>query len=491
MPWHDWLPSWAFEPMVDLVRWTGLSLSTATDPATWAERSASNFLSLLVVVSVTALYSTTGGLRAVVNTDVVQFAVAMLATLIYAVAVVQQVGGLDQIPERLTALYGASWTRETLAFTPLQARDVSWVAVGTIAIQWFAQMNSDGTGYLAQRTMACRSDRDATQAALVFTVAQVLLRSLLWIPIGLGLLILLPIPADASGSLAAAREATFVKGISLYLPAGAIGLMLTGMLAALASTLDTHLNWGASYWTNDIYARLVCQAWRKTQPSGRALVWVARLSNLLVLSLSILILTQLESIQAAWKTSLLLGAGMGVPLILRWLWWRVTAGGELAAIAVSILLAPLLLWHVEGEGARVLWMTLATTGIVIGAALRSPVTPSEGVKEFYRRVQPPGFWGPVARACGDEPSLAVARLRAGLVLTASTTLAIFCLLVGAGSWLFGSPPPAWFPSQGAWTAGLMLFGVVLLRPLQRSGARVGHEVDAIDRAPREDAPKSC
>ena len=52
--------------------------------------------------------------------------------------------------------------------------------------------------------------------------------------------------------------------------------MLTGLLAALASTIDTHLNWGASYWTNDIYKRFICQAWRKTEPSGRALVRVAR-----------------------------------------------------------------------------------------------------------------------------------------------------------------------------------------------------------------------
>ena len=41
------------------------------------------------------------------------------------------------------------------------------------------------------------------------------------------------------------RELTFALGIDELLPVGARGLMLTGMLAALASTLDTHLNWGA------------------------------------------------------------------------------------------------------------------------------------------------------------------------------------------------------------------------------------------------------
>ena len=60
----------------------------------------------------------------------------------------------------LAARYGASWTSETLAFTPTSARDAGWAVLGTIAIQWIAQVNADGTGYLAQRTMA---DRKSTR----------------------------------------------------------------------------------------------------------------------------------------------------------------------------------------------------------------------------------------------------------------------------------------------------------------------------------------
>nr|WP_276604306.1 hypothetical protein [Nannocystis pusilla] len=50
---------------------------------------------------------------------------------------------------------------------------------------------------------------------------------------------------------------------------GARGLMLVAMLAALASTIDTHLNWGASYWSHDIYGRLWCEALCGRKPSGR------------------------------------------------------------------------------------------------------------------------------------------------------------------------------------------------------------------------------
>ena len=75
------------------------------------------------------------------------------------------------------------------------------------------------------------------------------------LPIALGLLLLYPAPPGLlGGALVAERKATYVLGIVELLPPGVKGLLLTAMLAALASTLDTHLNWGVAYWTNDIYA---------------------------------------------------------------------------------------------------------------------------------------------------------------------------------------------------------------------------------------------
>jgi len=469
LTWDAWLPAPVFDRVVSCVAWSGVNLSASAGAAHPAAASANNLLSLLLVVSVTAFYSTTGGLRAVVNTDVVQFAIAMLATLIYAVVLVEHVGGLGELTEHLRSLYGANWAMQAVAFTPTRARDAGWLVLGTIAIQWFAQMNADGTGYLAQRTMACRSDRDARQAAVVFTVAQVLFRSLLWIPIALALLVLLPMPTGAAptSAIAAAREATFVEGIAVYLPPGALGLMLAGMLAALASTVDTHLNWGASYWTNDIYRRIFCQGLRGREPSGRSLVWVARLSNLLILAISITILTQLDSIRSAWQTSLLLGAGMGVPLILRWLWWRVTAAAELSAIVASSLFAPLLLHAVASDGGRMLIMTAAATIVAVAVSCFGRAEPFPALQEFYRRVQPPGFWGPVAAACGDDPCAALRRLRDGLLNAGAAALSVFCVLVGVGTWLVGSPAPTWFPWRGPWIAGLLALAAALSLGVRR------------------------
>ena len=58
------------------------------------------------IVAVTAMYSMTGGLRSVIDTDVVQFAIMMIATAIYAWIAVSQAGGLDQIQADLQAVTG-------------------------------------------------------------------------------------------------------------------------------------------------------------------------------------------------------------------------------------------------------------------------------------------------------------------------------------------------------------------------------------------------
>src|SRR5690606_27153269 len=208
-----------------------------------------------------------------------------------------------------------------------------------------------------------------------FTFAQVFVRRLLWIPLGLGLLVLFPLDGSLSGQeLVAAREFSYVRGMAELLPVGVKGLMLAGMLAALASTLDTHLNWGASYWTNDIFKRFVFGTWLKREPSQRALVWIARGSNLLTFLIALAILPALSSIQKAWQISLLLGAGMGVLLVLRWVWWRINAWGELSCILFSLLWAPLLLWWLpDAEALRLLLMAFGATAAGVIVSLLTPI----------------------------------------------------------------------------------------------------------------------
>ena len=443
LPWHEWLNPELYESLLDVTRATGLFIGSATTGLDADVASTNNAISIIALMSFTLFYSATGGLRSVVATDVVQFSVAILGTLAYAVVVLNEVGGLGALSDRITALYGQGKASELLSFSPTGETLLLPFFV-IMALQWFFQMNSDGTGYLAQRSMACRTDRDARIAAVVFSWLQIVLRSLIWIVIGLGLLVLYPFEPQSAGGdgFVAAREMLFVQGIDDLLPPGLRGLMLTGLLAALASTIDTHLNWGASYWSNDLYDRLICRAWLKRVPGNRELVWVARWSNVIILVLALIIMSQLGSIQQGWKMSLLLGAGTGSVLILRWLWERINLYSELAAMVVALIASGLLLYlfpDPQQEWIRLGLMALLSTVAAVAITFVTPPTEQRVLDIFYKRVNPVGWWRATAVANGDDGARPLIRLRGDVMLVLSGSVSLLFMLVGLGRMLVGAP----------------------------------------------------
>jgi SSS family solute:Na+ symporter len=226
--------------------------------------------------------------------------------------------------------------------------------------------------------------------------------------------------------------------------------MLAGMMGALASTLDTHLNWGASYLSHDVWARFVAPRALGREARPRELVRVARMANLGLLGGALAIVPRLESIQTAWHASLLLGAGLGVVLVLRWIWWRMTAMAELSAIVASMVLAPVAMVWIDDEPLRLLVVAGGATVIAICVARFGPGEDRQRLRAFYERAHPPGFWGPIA---GEGAGAARARLGWGVLATVSGSLAVFAALVGVATWMIGSQGPTWVGSRAAWIAG--------------------------------------
>lgn len=478
LPWHDWLPGGIYGPIVGFVQAIGLQLGESVTGLPPEVATTNNLISILLTLAFTATYSTTGGLRSVINTDVVQLVLALVGTAIYAWIVMDHVGGFGALSDRVVQLYGEEKANEMLSFGPVGAADIIMPFLVIISLQWFFQMNSDGTGYLAQRSMACRTDKDARIAGVLFTWTQIFARSLFWLVIAVGLLIVYPFtPQEAAGDgFTAQREILFVTGVNELLPPGVRGLMLTGLLAALASTVDTHLNWGAGYWSNDIYDRLVCRHWWRREPTGRELVVVARLSNLLILTFALVIMANLGSIQTAWFISLLFGAGMGSVLVMRWLWERINLWSELAAMAASLIVAPILLFSMgtdpADEWVRLLIMAVATTGAAVAITFVTPPTDRKTLLAFYERVQPYGWWGRTAALAGDRPEapLQALRLRAQSLLV--TAASLFLLLLGTGRLLVQAPD-----ANPYWSWAFVAAGLALVPLWWRDVAREDAEID--------------
>jgi hypothetical protein len=127
-------------------------------------------------------------------------------------------------------------------------------------------------------------------------------------------------------------------------------------------------------------------------------------------------------------------------------------------------LVPLLFFVVpaEQEALRLLLVAAGSTAAgVLVSSFFGPEAP-ERLRDFYRRVRPPGYWAPVAASLGEDTASGPRRLARGLLATALAALSIFALLTGLGAWLAQSLPPPWLPHRGAWIVGLLALGAALV-----------------------------
>ncbi len=435
--WNEWLSPNFYNTLLHWVSDAGLNFSASTvGEGIWIA-STNNIISMIIIIGFVTLYSTTGGLRSVIQTDVVQFIIAMLATLLFAIFMVKEVGGFGNMLDQLVDLYGQIRADQFLSFMPTGGELVFPFLV-IISLQWLFQMNSDGTGYIAQRLMSTSSEGEARKAGLIFSVLQILVRSLLWMPIIIGVLVLYPFDPTATmdSTFTANREMTFVIAMKDILPSGVRGLMLLGMLAALSSTISTLLSWGASYWSNDIYKGIINETILNRDPKPAEQILVARASNFVVLIFALIIMGYLGSIQAAWYLTLLFGAGVGSVLILRWLWERINIYSEIAAIVSSLLIAPIILYYVEEEWLKLLLMSISSTLVVIVVTYLTPRTDQSVLANFYERVTPLGYWKKTTTHLGIDPKEPVREFWGNMKVVGLSSVTIFFLLVGISKLFF-------------------------------------------------------
>jgi len=104
--WDQWLPEGLYQVFYNAVSGIGVSIGSALPGVDPFVQTTNNLISILIIISFTTLYSTTGGLRSVVATDIVQFAFAMVGTLLYALYVLYEGGGFRTIVQKIETIYG-------------------------------------------------------------------------------------------------------------------------------------------------------------------------------------------------------------------------------------------------------------------------------------------------------------------------------------------------------------------------------------------------
>jgi solute:Na+ symporter, SSS family len=247
-----------------------------------------------------------------------------------------------------------------------------------------------------QRFLAARDARDAQKLGALWGV----IHTIRWpMAMAIAVLALLGSNAGFRETLSRDPERALPLVLANYLPRGVTGLAIAALLSGFLTTFSSNVNAGASYLVKDVYKRYI-----NPRADDRHLVRVSYAASTLLVALGLLISFFARSINLMFLWIMgTLGAGVLVPNVLRWYWWRINgwgyACGAFAGMALSLMQV-----LAETLWARVvpLYVSFPVIVILVGAvtvvtSLATTRDEPEQSVDFYRRTGVWGFWGPVAR----------------------------------------------------------------------------------------------
>ena len=337
---------------------------------------------LLISSIIVVIYSSLGGLKGVLITDMIQFIIAMVGSIWATIYIldIPQIGGLQNL------LLHENVAGKLDIFPDLKDTDMLiTLFIIPFAVQWWSTWypgaEPGGGGYIAQRMLAAKDEKNAMWATLFFNFAHYALRPWPWILVGLASLVLFPTLdsiAIAFPGLNSEMQGDDVAYAAMmtYLPAGLIGIVMTSLIAAFMSTISTQLNWGSSYIVNDFYGRFINQTATEKQK-----VLVGRVSTVVLMICAALFSFYLKSAKDVFDLLLQIGAGTGLLFIVRWFWKRVNPYSEITAMVVSFLVAAVFfinkkldipIFEIAGYWQLIIGIVITTIGWVIVTLLTKP-----------------------------------------------------------------------------------------------------------------------
>ena len=347
---------------------------------------------------ITVLYSTLGGLRSVIYTDLIQFIIAMVGSIwaTYYIINLEEVGGLGVMLSHSNVIdklnfFPSSGDMDQLLIVLIIPLAVQWWAV------WYPGAEPGGGGYIAQRMLSAKDEKNAIYSTLLFNITHYVIRPWPWILIALSSLVVFP-NLDSIATAFPGVDKSIIGNDIAYpamlslLPTGLLGLVLASLIAAFMSTISSHLNWGASYISIDFYKRFI-----KKNASEKEVVRVGKLSTVILMILAGFVSLQLSDSLGAFNILLQIGAGTGSIFLLRWFWWRVNAYSEITGMIISFFVAVYFEWIHESlfdirlkEYAELLIGVGVTTFSWLLVTILTKPTDDDKLMEFYKKIKPYG-----------------------------------------------------------------------------------------------------
>lgn len=357
----------------------------------------------IIFTSVAVVYAILGGMRSIVIADVLQYIIMTVAAFAVAIIAINKLGGQTlNVPQGWYNPFfgkemGLNWTGiieevntkiKNDGFEPFSIFFTLMLVKGILA-----SMAGPTPNYDMQKLLSARSPGDAAKVSGLVSVILLPTRYLMVIGFAvLGLLYFDQLNLQSAHGIVD-FEKILPATIHEFVPAGLMGLLLAGMLAAFIGTFAGTLNAAQAYIVNDIYLKYI----NKDAQSKKTTV-IAYLSGIIVVVISIVMGFFAENVNSIlqWIVGALYG-GYIAANVLKWHWWRFNGTGFFAGMLAGVISALIFPKLFPGTVDLYYWPLLFLISLiasVVGTCLGKPAD-METLKSFYATVRPWGFWKPV------------------------------------------------------------------------------------------------
>lgn len=273
---------------------------------------------------VTGLYTVGGGLRAVVITDSIQTVLLVLGSAVVAFVAYNEIGSMQEIRQQIDYEFLS-------LIRPLDDELVPWpTLLVSLPILGFYFMCSNQ--HMVQRVLGANSIENGRKGAILAAGLK------------LTLLFIIILPGTIGRSLYPDLENAnliFPELMFDFLPAGILGLVLTGFVAALMSSIDSALTAASSIATMDIYKKI------RPQSSQKHLVKAGKFFILLAVFIASLWAPFIDHFPTLWEYLQAVLSYLSPPVVTCFIfglfWKRGTADGAFGALILGGITGILLL----------------------------------------------------------------------------------------------------------------------------------------------------
>jgi len=374
----------------------------------------------VIILGLTSLYVIKGGMVSVVITEVMQFTILTVTSVVIGIIAISRVSP-DMIKNVIPAGWenpffgwklGLDWSGIFDKVNDAIRNDGNELFSIIFGMMFFkgvlASLAGPAPNYDMQRVLATRSPREASLMNGMVNLALYFPRYMMIT--GITVLALAFYMPELRGTGKLDLEKLLPDVLTRFVPVGVLGFLLAGLTAALMSNFAATINAAPAYIVNDIYKRFI-----NSGASAKTYVRLSRFASLGVLLVGIVFGLMTENIRDVmmWIVGALYSAYV-MANVLKWIWWRFNGFGYFWGMLLGIVSALAIPWLAKRTGLvdpdiNSLYFFpvifgVSTLGCLLGTLLTKPEDDAV-LMSFYKTVNPWGFWGPIReKVLREDPS---------------------------------------------------------------------------------------